>query len=82
MLMMVHRGCVTPKIIANLNEAVEDGSASDGARDYAVLDGYEDLSPENQDKVRAALQQGHVADSDWRGVSCSLFISVLLRQDN
>jgi hypothetical protein len=60
-----HWGCVTPKIIANLIEAAEE--TGDGNRDYTLLDGYDDLSPEHQSKVREALEQGHVADSEWRG---------------
>jgi hypothetical protein len=56
---------VTPKVIASLNESLGD---SDEERDYTEWDGYEDLSAENQAKVREASQQGHVADSEWRGV--------------
>jgi hypothetical protein len=67
---LLRRGCVTPKIIANLIEASEE--TGDGNRDYTLLDGYEDLSPEHQSKVREALEQGHVADSEWRGVRCTL----------
>jgi len=59
------RGCVTPKIIANLKETL---TGSSGEIDYTLLDGYEELSPENQAKVRKALEQGHVADSEWKGV--------------
>jgi hypothetical protein len=60
-----HWGCVTPKIIASLIEISEE--TSDGNRDYTLLDGYDDLSSEHQSKVREALEQGHVADSEWRG---------------
>lgn len=67
------RGCVTPKIIANLNETVQEGSGDGEEKDYTVLDGYEDLSAENQEKVRGALEQGHVDDEDWKGVSHSGF---------
>lgn len=59
-----HWGCVTPKIIANLKETL---TGSSGEIDYTLLDGYEELSPENQAKVRKALEQGHVADSEWKG---------------
>ena len=55
------RGCVTPKQIANLKETIED--------DLGLLDGYEELDGESQDKVRKALADGHVDDSDWKGVS-------------
>lgn len=64
------RGCVTPKIIANLKEIVEEAGDE---KDYTALDGYEELSPENQAKVREALEQGHVADSEWKGVRNMFF---------
>lgn len=57
----LHRGCVTPKQLANLNEMIE------GNFDY--LDGYDEITPELQEKVKIALEQGHVDDSDWKGVS-------------
>lgn len=31
------------------------------------VDGYEDLPPEVQEKVKRALDQGHVDDEDWNG---------------
>jgi hypothetical protein len=58
--LMESRGCVTPKQIANLNETIE------GNLEY--LDGYDEITPDLQEKVRIALEQGHVADEDWRGV--------------
>ena len=33
------------------------------------LDGYEDLPEDLQEKIRKALEDGHVADEDWSGVS-------------
>ncbi|KAL4921935.1 hypothetical protein BDW62DRAFT_98950 [Aspergillus aurantiobrunneus] len=58
-----HWGCVTPKIISNINELIGEGDE----RDLDMLDGYEDLSPEIQGKIERALQQGHVDHEDWRG---------------
>ncbi|KAL1960937.1 hypothetical protein VTO42DRAFT_5921 [Malbranchea cinnamomea] len=56
-----HWGCVTPKQIASLKEGLgEDG-------DLSELDGFDELSEENQKKIREAVAQGHVADEDWRG---------------
>ncbi|EAW09863.1 putative ubiquitin-conjugating enzyme [Aspergillus clavatus NRRL 1] len=60
-----HWGCVTPKIIGNLNESVEEMSGD--AKDLNTLDGFEDLPSEYQEKVRKALEQGHVDDEDWKG---------------
>lgn len=36
--------------------------------DLDMLDGYEELSEDLQEKVRRAFEQGHVDDDDWRGV--------------
>ena len=62
---LIHiRGCVTPKQIANLKETIEN--------DLDLLDGYEELDSESQDKIRKALADGHVDDSDWKGVSAAV----------
>ena len=50
-----HWGCTTPKIIANMRKQFE--SAAD-------LDGYDDLKPEDQEKVNKAWEEGHVAEED------------------
>ncbi|EEP82400.1 predicted protein [Uncinocarpus reesii 1704] len=54
-------GCVTPKQVASIQEVVGED------KDLSLLDGFEDVSAENQDKIRDAVENGHVADSDWRG---------------
>lgn len=41
--------------------------AIDGNFDY--LDGYDELPQDLQEKIRQALEQGHVDDEDWKGVS-------------
>lgn len=51
---------MTPKQIANLTKAVNN--------DATELDGYEDLPEDFQEKIRNAVQEGHVADEDWGGV--------------
>lgn len=55
------RGCTTPVQIASLKGVIE------GNLEY--LDGYEDLTFEDQVKVERALENGHVDDEDWKGVS-------------
>ena len=55
---------MTPKQLANIKETIED--------DLDLLDGYEDLDTESQEKVRKALADGHVEDSDWKGVSTAV----------
>lgn len=32
------------------------------------VDGYDTLPPEVQEKVKRAIEQGHVDDEDWNGV--------------
>lgn len=54
---------MTPKIVAGLKEILDE---ADG--DYSAIDGFEEISEENQAKVREAIEQGHISDSDWKGV--------------
>lgn len=54
---------MTPRIIANINETLGED------KDYSLLDGFDELPEEEKAKVRRALEQGHVDDTDWRGVS-------------
>jgi len=64
------RGCVTPVQIANLQSQVGPLEDLDLDKDLpAILDGYDELSVEAQEKVKDALVHGHVADEDWKGVS-------------
>lgn len=50
-----HWGCVTPKIIENVKKNFE--SAED-------LDGFDDLTEEDQQKLNTAWEVGHVAEED------------------
>ncbi|MCJ1252885.1 hypothetical protein MMC24_000691 [Lignoscripta atroalba] len=52
-------GCVTPRQIQNLKDTIDDNL------DY--LDGYDEITSDMQAKVRQALEDGHVADEEWRG---------------
>lgn len=60
------RGCVTPRQIANLQEQV-DGLDLDHDL-AAIIDGYDEVPDWAQEKIKFALQNGHVPDEDWRGV--------------
>lgn len=55
------RGCVTPAQIDNLIET--------SGGDTEMVDGYDELPEEYQEKVKFALENGHVPDEDWKGVS-------------
>jgi len=50
-----HWGCVTEKVITNMRDEVGEA---------AELDGYEELTPEDQEKIKQAFVDGHVAESD------------------
>jgi hypothetical protein len=52
---------VTPAQVANLIE--ESGGDTD------MVDGYDDLPADLKEKVDFALENGHVPDEDWKGVS-------------
>ncbi|KAK9430690.1 hypothetical protein V1505DRAFT_370480 [Lipomyces doorenjongii] len=54
-----HWTCVTPQVIQNIKSKVE--SLPEG------LDGYDEISPEDQKRVASALEEGHVADSEYKG---------------
>ena len=40
--------------------------------DLDLFDGYDEIDGDSQLKVRKALEDGHVADDDWRGVGSKL----------
>jgi len=50
-----HWGCTTPKIISNMQAKFNDPED---------LDGFDDLKEEDQERVRRAWTDGHVADED------------------
>ena len=52
---------MTPKVLANVKEAISG--------DYEMFDGFDELPSEEQERVRRAIEQGHVDDEDWKGVS-------------
>ncbi|KAK9366817.1 hypothetical protein V1509DRAFT_654426 [Lipomyces kononenkoae] len=54
-----HWSCVTPQVIQNIKTKVE--SLPEG------LDGYDDISAEDQQRVAGALEDGHVADTEYKG---------------
>ncbi|KAI4215212.1 MAG: hypothetical protein LQ349_009176, partial [Xanthoria aureola] len=54
-----HWGCVTPKQLESLHDVLEG--------DVEMFDGYEELPNDCQEKVKRALQNGHVDDEDWKG---------------
>lgn len=55
---------MTPVQLASLQDALEG--------DMDMLDGYEELPGDCQEKVKRAIENGHVDDEDWRGVRSPL----------
>lgn len=51
---------MTPAVVHNWNE-VHQG-------DMEMVDGYDELPADAQEKVRRTFEQGHVDDEDWNGV--------------
>lgn len=65
---------MTPKIISNIKESISEGDELN----FDEIDGWDELAEENREKVRKALEQGHVDDEEWKGVSySSLDVSIL-----
>jgi len=50
-----HWGCVTSKVLENLKSSFDEADE---------IDGFEDLTEEDQEKVRKAFAEGHVDDAD------------------
>ena len=61
---MFNRGCVTPKVLFNWKES--------SGLDMELVDGYEELPEDQQEKVKRAIEQCHVDDDDWNGVSLDI----------
>lgn len=55
------RGCVSPKVISNMQTHCQG--------DLGLIEGYEEMPDEWQDKIARALEQGHIDDEDYKGVS-------------
>jgi hypothetical protein len=69
------RGCVTPLQIGNLQEQVGPLDDLDLDDDLPrIIDGYDEIDDEAREKIKFALQNGHVPDEDWKGV-CRTFSS-------
>lgn len=64
---MFPRGCTTPRVLENIKTGWEE--MCDGKPDYSLLDGYDEIPEEFQEKVRRAVENGHIDDEDWKGVS-------------
>lgn len=56
---------MTPKQFVNIREKL----TVNDTLNVENLDGYDELSDDMKAKVKKAIEDGHVADDDWRGVS-------------
>lgn len=50
-------------------DELDDSSGDE--KNFTLLDGFDELAEEAQATVQKALEQGHVDDKDWNGVSSS-----------
>ncbi|CAG8201624.1 unnamed protein product [Penicillium nalgiovense] len=72
-----HWGCFTPKQIVNVKKDLTEDTEDP---DFSRLDGFDEMSEELQDKIRKAIEVGHVEDEEWRGdVQCNRPGSVGMR---
>ncbi|KAJ5918738.1 zf-PARP-domain-containing protein [Penicillium verhagenii] len=71
-----HWGCTTPRVIENIKKEWQENCSEDKP-DYSRLDGYDELPVELQEKVRRALEQGHIDDEDWKGRNFGIFDKIL-----
>jgi len=65
-----HWGCVTHKQIVNARgELLPRGEEDEEGKEVnmSLFDGWEELPDEQKDRVRIAMEVGHVDDEDWRG---------------
>lgn len=58
---------MTPKQILNLKDTI-DG-------DFDQLDGFDEIPEDVQTKIKTAVENGHVDDDDWTGVSTLIIVS-------
>ena len=68
--MPLSRGCVTPQVLENIRDSIEGN--------YELVDGFDDLPEELQDKVKRGIEQGHVDNEDWLHVGIDMLFSFCL----
>jgi len=80
--LMLPRGCVTGKILQNIQNNIEDPNKP-GTYRWDYLDGYEgddknslERHPDLQEKVRRVITQGFIDPEDFNGVSLTLWLSI------
>ena len=65
-MLNLFRSCITPTVIQNLLNAL--GGLDGIEEDLNVIDGYDEIPQEWQEKILTMLREGHVPDEDWKGV--------------
>lgn len=55
-------------MLSNIKTAIAD-EEDDTELDFEALDGFDDLPSEWQEKIKAAVETGHIEDDEWKGVS-------------
>lgn len=70
-VLTVCRGCVSGKQMENMRNYLTEGKP-EGEFTWELMDGLDELPEEYQAKVKSAIEEGKIADEDWKGVSFSL----------
>lgn len=61
---------MTPRMIENMTTFIASDDDSNGTKlQFELLDGWEELTEEVQAKITHAIEQGHIDDEEWKGVS-------------
>jgi hypothetical protein len=54
-------------VLLNIKTSIAD-EEDDKQLDFDALDGFDELSPEHQEKIKTAIEKGHIEDDEWKGV--------------
>ncbi|OQE19821.1 hypothetical protein PENSTE_c014G04540 [Penicillium steckii] len=62
-----HWGCTTPLVLQHIKEAIGGEDQDEDNLDFDALDGFDEVPPEMQEKIKKALVKGHIEDDEWQG---------------
>ncbi|KAJ5750216.1 hypothetical protein N7533_007244 [Penicillium manginii] len=61
-----HWGCTTPLVLSNIQTSIAD-EEDDSELNFEALDGFDELPSEFQEKIKVAIEKGHIEDDEWKG---------------
>jgi hypothetical protein len=68
-----YRGCLTPRVIGNIRDALGE----EGELNFDLLDGFDELPADIQEKIKKAMEDGEVAEADKIAVSDFYIVSLI-----